>query len=213
MGSLCKNRDWNITLFLIHHNNNISDDDDDDEKKKVWKIGIFGSEEVHKNLIAQISAACQFENAQLYLRKRVQVPYIYQNCRASIIETGELKHDAFMAVLGSMDITMYVSLTEAFPMTVVESISLGIPAIISPTSAVFDLDYEVRRSLTVEKLDCLDCIADKLRFVMTNYPRLSRLVLDYVPRINQRARELWHRFITDDEQQQSVVISDDSGLV
>ena len=166
------------------------------QRGKPWKIGIFGSSEVHKNIITQMAAACQFENAQIFVKKKPRVPYL-RYCRATIVETGQLSHKNFLRLLSTMDITLYVSLTEAFPMTVVESISFAIPSLVSPTSAVYELDDRVRKALTVNELDSPDYIAQRIQYVMDNYDELSAIVTELVPRINDKALNLWTSFIAD----------------
>eukprot|EP00158_Paraphelidium_tribonemae_P006879 Partr_v1_DN28014_c1_g1_i1_m57094 len=160
-----------------------------------WNIGIFGSHELHKNIITQILASCHFSNAVIWVRNIPDIPYL-AHCRASIKSTGYIPPDQFYKLLARMHVTLYVSLTEAFPMTVLESISLGIPAIVSPTSAVYDVDPEVAKELTVIHLDSPDAIADRIFHVISNYEHITSLLETLPEKISHESHRLWEKFLS-----------------
>ena len=74
---------------------------------------------------------------------------------------------------------MYVSLTEGFPMTVLESMSAGVPCRTSPTSAMFEFDNDkvLRDTLVVNELEDPNVIATAL-------PKLLERKHELVPRMN-----------------------------
>jgi glycosyltransferase involved in cell wall biosynthesis len=47
-----------------------------------------------------------------------------------------MTHSTFVALVARLDLNLYISLSECFPMVVLESISNGVPCLVSPTTSV-----------------------------------------------------------------------------
>jgi glycosyltransferase involved in cell wall biosynthesis len=45
-----------------------------------------------------------------------------------------MPHDRFMALVGQMDLNLYISLSESYPMTVLESLVAEVPCLTSYTN-------------------------------------------------------------------------------
>ncbi|KAI9136185.1 hypothetical protein BKA69DRAFT_207226 [Paraphysoderma sedebokerense] len=116
---------------------------------------------VHKNVPTQILALCSLSNVVIHVLEKPELPYL-RHCTSPIIQHGSfLEHNVFIRLLLSMNVNMYISLTECFPMMVTESISAGIPALTSATSAIYSEDKILEEFLVVNELDTPDLIAGK----------------------------------------------------
>lgn len=167
-------------------------------RRKVWHVGVFGSRWIHKNVLVQIVALCQLEYVAIHVLKKPDNEYL-KYCRAQIYEHGSfLRHDQFSTLMRNMDITLYVSLTECFPMTVVESFSVGIPSLTSATSAVYSLDPVLEKYLVVRELDSPDMIAASVRKVVENYDEISLRLWNLLPLVEFEARRKMNVFIKGD---------------
>ncbi|KAI3647398.1 hypothetical protein MP228_007619 [Amoeboaphelidium protococcarum] len=163
--------------------------------RKQWHVGVFGSHWIHKNVLVQIVALCQFDYVIIHVLKKPSISYL-QHCRAYIVEHGDsIPHYKFVELIRRMDVTMYVSLTEGFPMTVLESISVGVPALTSATSAIYSLDPYLHDALVVNEADSPDFIALKVQKVFENYSTITQKICILVPKIHTRAQQLMDSFI------------------
>jgi glycosyltransferase involved in cell wall biosynthesis len=116
-------------------------------------IGVLASSDgSHKNVIAQLVAACIRPNAVVHVSVLPDIDYL-DSCVAQIVEMGVLPHDQFVAEATKMDVLMYVSLVECFPMLVLESAAAGIPILVSRTHHIFDSDPVLERALVVQEAD------------------------------------------------------------
>lgn len=114
-------------------------------------IGILvSSGDVHKNVGSQLVSACSIPDAIVHVTFRPRLAYL-RNC--SIVETGWLSHGRFLLEAARMDVLMYVSLTEAFPMLVLEAINLGIPVVVSRTHHLLESDKVLDDALVVAESD------------------------------------------------------------
>ena len=114
-------------------------------------VGILtSSKDFHKNVATQVVAACAIPNVVVHVTFRPNIAYL-KNC--SLVETGYLAHGLFLEEAARMDVLMYVSLTECYPMLVLEAITLGIPVVVSRTHHMLDLDAVLAKALTVDEAD------------------------------------------------------------
>src|SRR5262249_49333223 len=65
------------------------------------------------------------------------------------INDGPLPHAQLLSWLARMDINLYVTLSECSPMLPLESISMGVPVVVGPTTTFFDLDPFLRQRVVV----------------------------------------------------------------
>ena len=165
-------------------------------QRRVWRIGVFGTVTlVHKNVLTQVLALCGLPNVEIHVLRRPAVPYL-DFCRAPIVEHGTyLPHDRFVRLLLAMDVNLYVSLTECFPMLVIESVSAGVPCLTSATSAVYALDPVLHDYLVVAELDSPDEITAKVQRVLDNYDALSLRLWSLAPAVHAKVDRQWRLFM------------------
>ena len=164
--------------------------------RRSWHIGVFGSAWIHKNTLVQIMALCQLDSVTIHVLKKPPFITYLKQCRAPIREHGNfLPHDKFAHLLRSMDMVLYVSLTECFPMMVVEAMSMGIPALTSATSPVYALDPVLERYLVVNQVDSPDHIARHVERVMANYDEISLRLWSVLPLVDFEAHRRLDAFI------------------
>ena len=133
-------------------------------------IGVLvSSSGFHKNVATQVLAACAIPNAVVHVTFRPALAYL-RNC--NIVETKWLSHGRFLLEVARMDAVMYVSMTECYPMLVLEAISLGIPVVTSPTHHILDSDAVLSDALIVTEPDNPENIRATLAGV---FPRIEEL--------------------------------------
>lgn len=118
-------------------------------------VGVFLDPYWRKNVTTQLGAAALLE-ATAHVTARPDVPYLAD---ADIVEHGRLRWEEMLALEASMDLNLMVTLSECHPMTPMESYLLGVPCLISPTSALFVDDGVLWQMTTVTKLDDPSAIA------------------------------------------------------
>jgi glycosyltransferase involved in cell wall biosynthesis len=123
-------------------------------------LGIFGEATGRKNVTTQVGAAALLGATPHvtalpagYLAGRVTVH--------SIVERSQ-----YLGLLASMDLNLNVSLYECFPVTPQESFHLGVPCLVSRTSALFRDDPFLWDLLTVSEHDNPAAIAGACRRIL-----------------------------------------------
>ena len=123
-------------------------------------IGVFASTDaLHKNAATQVVAACSVRGAVVHVTFLPAVAYL-RGC--DIVVTGFLSHGRFLVEISRMDVLSYVTLTECFPMLVIEGAAAGVPVVVSRTHRIFDSDPVLAETLTVAEADTPSEIAAKL---------------------------------------------------
>jgi len=154
-------------------------------------IGVFVAlkDQSHKNIITQVIAACLVKGAIVHVTSVPEIAYLKNACM--IVETGVLHHSRFLYEMSRMDIVMYVTLTEAYPMMLLESSALGIPVIVSRTHHVFDVDPVLSSMLVVSENDNPDEISKKISLAIANIGDLRERLLNLVVCLHYRAEMAW----------------------
>jgi hypothetical protein len=125
-------------------------------------IGLLvSSTEVHKNIATQLVAACAVPRAVVHVTALPPLAYL-PLCAARIIVTGPLPHAQFLRELVRMDVLLYASLTECYPMLLLEGLAAGIPVVVSRTHRVLQGDAVLQQALVVEEPDSPDAVREKL---------------------------------------------------
>ncbi len=97
-------------------------------------IGVFGNSSYNKNRHTQVVAASMVENSIVHVLAPNEFEYALPN--ESIVVHESLSRNAFLALLGSMDINLYCSYSESWGQVVLESLSLGVPCLYSNNSGL-----------------------------------------------------------------------------
>ena len=80
-----------------------------------------------------------------------------------MVEHGELPWDRFVAIQGSVDLNLYVTLSECHPSTPQESYLAGVPCLLSRVSGVFADDPRLWEITTTDRPDDPSAIAEAAR--------------------------------------------------
>ena len=99
-----------------------------------------------------------------------------------------------------MDLNLYVTLSECSPMTPLESISLGVPCIVGPTTTFFDDSPLLRSTLVVPSPEDVGSIKATVDAALRNYDavaeeiirlgyRRERSMIEIKKRLNAGARQ------------------------
>lgn len=102
-----------------------------------FHVGIFAEPIFRKNVATQILAASLLPGAVIHVMRVPDLEYL-RDCR--IVEHGETGWSDFQGLLASMDLNLYVTLSECHPMTPLESYLGGVPCLVSDTSELFEGD-------------------------------------------------------------------------
>ncbi len=161
-----------------------------------YKIGVLSQLLLwNKNLYNQILAAISLENTQVYVNvDKNMLGYLAEEKR--ITSVGVIRDPVeFENFLSSLDINMNVTLTEAYPMNIVESLQAGIPCLTSRTNHIFDESDILSKYLVVDDFDNASTIADKLKEVMTNYREIVTEILVFRVKLKEKNDKLWADFL------------------
>jgi hypothetical protein len=157
-------------------------------------IGVFVSNSWVKNLNTQVLAAMGVPDAVAHVTEKPAAAYL--DAFSSRIEIeGLLPHDRFLERLGDMHVNSYVSLTECYPMTVLESLELGVPCLTSHTAPLFDDAEYLFDALVVTRHDDAGAILSKLEGALADREQIVRRGHEHVKRLNAEADALWNEFV------------------
>jgi hypothetical protein len=107
---------------------------------------------------------------------------------------GELPWERFVALQGSVDINLYVSLSECHPMSPMESYLAGVPCLTSRTSEVFAGDQDLWDLTTVAEIDDPRAIARAARRLLTDSAEAVARAREWITRSDLRAAAAWAEF-------------------
>jgi len=93
------------------------------------------------------------------------------------VNDGPLPHVQMPSWLAKMDINLYVTLSECSAMLPLESISLGVPVVVGPTTTFFDDDPSLRQRLVVSSPDDMSCIRATVDGLLANYDAVAEAVI------------------------------------
>lgn len=158
------------------------------------RIGVLAPPHFHKNVETQLVAALMVPGAEIHTLEPVQTAYL-QHERSRIVEHGLMARPRFLEFLTTMHATTYVSLVECYPMTVLESIFSGAPALTSHTSRIFEGDAELEAALVVQEHDSPAAIARQLSEVLERREELVPRAQQYLQGVNALARARWRDFL------------------
>ena len=159
-------------------------------------IGVLGGTSLRKNVITQLVAACSFPNVVVHvLTQDLQIPYL-SHCQAEIRQHLPRANTFFQRLLSQMDLNLYVSLSECQPMIALESISAGVPCIISDTSTIYDHAPD-RDLLVCKEPDSADAIRNCIGRVLGLLgPQLSERLRRNIAEVNTEAARLFGELVS-----------------
>src|SRR5262249_51979985 len=124
-------------------------------------VGVFAPNVCHKNVPTQLMAALMVPGTVVHTSELPEAVYI-RNKRERLIVHGILPRTEFLELLSQMHANLYVSLTECYPMTVLESLALGAVCLTCNISPIFDRRPDLVEALIVPQHDNPYAIAKRL---------------------------------------------------
>lgn len=106
-----------------------------------------------------------------------------------------LPHDRFVAIVGQMDINLYISLSESYPMTVLESLVAGVPCLTSYTNGYLEKDEFLKHYLIARAHDNPDLIAQQIEDVLKHREELMPRIRYLLKWLNDNAQVQWDYFL------------------
>ena len=155
-------------------------------------VGVFAESFWRKNVVTQLGAVALIPDAVAHVLQRPDVAYLE---RLPVQEHGLLPWTEFVALQGSVDLNLYVTLSECYPLSPIESYQAGVPALTSRTSSVFRDDPDLWEMTTVDELDNPRAIAAAaLRLLEAREDAVVR-ARAWAGRWDEVARERWQQFV------------------
>ncbi len=156
--------------------------------------------EIRKNNFTQLAAAAMLDNAVVYLLPSHPAlerfaGYLGLPCVA--VASKPIPRPEALAVMGRMSLTLSVTLSECCPMSVLESLSLGVPVLMGATSHLFRDDEYLHRRLCVQFHDNPVEIARAGRRAIEERAQIVKAYDAYIPGYNERARRSVQAFLED----------------
>jgi glycosyltransferase involved in cell wall biosynthesis len=142
-------------------------------------IAVLGSKQWRKNLLNQIIGALQVENAKVHINQAPEYDYVKTLPR--VIEHGWMTPDEAFKLTSSTTLNFYISLSECFPMVVIESLATLTPCLTSNTSNVYDYDPSLKDYLVVNELDNPLAISAAAERVLHDYDIVIEKIKNYLP--------------------------------
>ncbi len=162
-----------------------------------FNIGVLGNNDFRKNIHNQVAAALMVKNSYVHVRELDPVQYLDTTKRRIIEHNGELSHQAYVSLLAGMDLNMYVSFSESWGHVITESLSVGIPCLVSKTSSIFDYDDELADLLIVKDIDNSVAITAQIKRILHRKDEIGRRGREYVLKLNRIADERINEWLDD----------------
>lgn len=157
------------------------------------RIGVFVRDILRKNAHTQFMAAHMMGNVEVHANDAPDLSYLPGALR--LVAHGQLPHEQFLKVAGEMDLNLYVSLSECYPMMVVESLIRGVPCLTSHTHEIFEHDPALGKALIVGALDNPVAIAEQAEQVLSDREAVGRRCEAYAQELNRRAEALLNELV------------------
>ncbi|MDP9022127.1 MAG: hypothetical protein M3N57_05380 [Actinomycetota bacterium] len=154
-------------------------------------VGVFAEPFWRKNVVTQLGAVALLEPARAHVLRRPDVAYLG---RLDVVEHGVLPWDDFVRLQGSVDVNLYVTLSECYPLSPVESYLAGVPCLMSRTSSVFRDDADLWELTTVAEADDPRAIARGARHLLDRRDEAVAAARAWIARWDAIATEKWQRF-------------------
>jgi hypothetical protein len=154
-------------------------------------VGVFLDPYWRKNVTTQVVAALML-GATAHVMRTPAVPYLPFD---RIVEHGEIPQQRFLPTLAGVDLNLHVTLSECHPMTPMESYLLGVPCLISHTSALFSDDADLLALTAVVDIDDPARIAGQARRLIDEREEAVGRARASLRRMDVEAEAAWAAFI------------------
>ena len=154
---------------------------------KIPKIGILSRFLWHKNNMNQIIAASLFSKKEIHTLEIPNILYLSKLINNDLISHQFLPHEKYKKILSEMDINLYISLTECYPMVFIESLMCGVPCLVGKTSEfIFDDQKELAKYLVVQNPEDIFEIEEKIKTVLKKYNTVIKLCNIFIQKLNKK---------------------------
>jgi hypothetical protein len=155
------------------------------------QVGVFAEPFWRKNVVTQLLAVAQL-GATAHVMTGPAVGYLGT---LDIVEHGELPYDRFVELQGSVDLNLYVTLSECHPSTPQESYLYGVPCLMSRTSAVFRSDDVLWDLTTVPEADNPAAIAAAAARLMERKEEAVGRAMQWIEDADRIGEAAWAEFV------------------
>ncbi|MEX1126452.1 MAG: hypothetical protein WD895_00190 [Acidimicrobiia bacterium] len=155
-------------------------------------VGVFAEPFWRKNVVTQLLAVALIDGAVAHVMQKPEVSYLDG---IAVVEHGELPWEQFVALQGSVDINLYVTLSECHPSTPQESYLAGVPCLLSRVSGVFEDDPRLWEITTTDLADNPSAIAAGARELLTVKDEAVERARIWMTEHDRRAAQIWDRFV------------------
>jgi len=151
-------------------------------------IGVMGNNSFRKNIHNQVGGALGVSDSKVHVIDDSEFEYFQNQDR--IISHGFISdHTEYLNVLASMNVNLYVSFSESWGLVTTDSLSMGVPCVVSSSGNVYDWDEELKKHLVVEDYDNSFEIQKKIEFLLQEKPFDSERLKSYALKLNEIAND------------------------
>ncbi len=154
-------------------------------------IGVFAEPFWRKNVTTQLLAVGQMRGAVSHVLARPSNRYLAD---LPVVEHGEMAWPEFVSLQGSMDLNLYVTLSECHPSTPQESYLAGVPCLVSRVSSVFESDPVLWDLTSVDRPDNPDAIAVAAERLLDNRDEAVARATEWMRSADAVAKQAWEHF-------------------
>lgn len=158
-----------------------------------FSVGIFAEPFWRKNVATQLGAVALLEDATAHVMRRPDVEYLDH---LRLVDHGEIPWEDFVSLQASMDVNLYVTLSECHPLSPIESYMTEVPALMSRTSDVFRSDPVLWDLTTVEIPDDPSEIAEATRRLIDHADEAIERAGRWIDLADTSAAERWAEFVS-----------------
>ena len=155
-------------------------------------VGIFGKNMWHRNITNQVIGALSVQHTEIHVNEISDHFFIDKN---RVTVHGIVPRDEFLKLYKKLDINLYISMTECFPMVAIESMQYGIPCLVSDTSDVYAFNSKLKSWLTVSTIDSPIGISKKIKEVINNYDEIQDEIKRYLPILQKEVEKSIEDFL------------------
>lgn len=156
-------------------------------------VGVFAESFWRKNVVTQLLAVGLLDDAVGHVMRKPLVHYL---SGIRMVEHGDLPWERFMAIQASVDLNLYVTLSECHPLLPIESYLLGVPCLLSRTSGLFREDGELWDLTTVDRLDEPTAIAEAAHSLLARKEEAVVRARTWIAAADLKAKQTWEEFVT-----------------
>jgi hypothetical protein len=157
-------------------------------------VGVFAEPLWRKNVTTQLMAVAMLDDARAHVMRQPGVGYL-RDLPAGV--HGELPWEQFIALQSSVDLNLYVTLSECHPSTPQESYLAGVPCLVSRVSSVFRDDPVLWDLTSVDEADNPSTIAYGAARLLEARDEAVERARAWMEEADRRGVEAWVSFISD----------------